>query len=149
MKYWNLIFIFFFAIQLTAIAKTTLIHEDEVVDESLTTLNEQAEENPKNFIESKLALIFNQEKAKLYSLMSREKLSYAELFIVSYISFRFSKKIDNIIRVKKDQHKTWFQTLEFYGIIRGNREYSKFLNTCDDIHPKPWKSIKKRKVNQY
>jgi hypothetical protein len=41
----------------------------------------------------------------------------------------------------------WTPTLGYYGIKKGNTAYNAFLKACDDIHPKPWKPIRRKSLN--
>lgn len=111
---------------------------DAALDESLNTLTEQVKDKPEDFINTNLALRFNQSKDKLVTLLNKEKLDASEVFIISYLAVTNNKDIDAVYAEFKANNRNWSKLLESYKIKKGSKEYKKFLKASINIHPKPF-----------
>lgn len=110
---------------------------DPALNESFNTLIEQVKDNPEKFIQTNMALRFNQSKEELVSLLKKDKLTVAEIFVISYFAAKDSKALKDEIKAFKDS-KTLKAYLESKNIKKGTKEYKNLLKASINIHPKPF-----------
>ncbi len=117
---------------------------DEALDESLNTLTEQTRPDCAKFIETHLALRFNQPKEKLIALAEKDKMECAEVFVISYIAAQNKLELDSVISVFKKPDMDFAAKLEHFGFVKGNKDYKKLLKASINVHPKPFIPTKKK-----
>lgn len=136
MKYGLFIFLFLFSF-FNAFSQS-FNSGDPALDESLNSLTEQVKDNPQPFIETNLALRFNQSKEVLLDLLKKDKMEVSEIFLISYLSAKNKIELIDFIKIVKDKKRDWQSILKDMNIIKGNKDYRSLLKASINIHPKPF-----------
>lgn len=115
----------------------------ESLDESLSSLNEQVKDNPVKFVEINIITRFNLPKDKVLNLNKNDKLSAAEIFLITYISVNFKKDLDQVIVSFRKNKSSIKSFLDEMGIVGKSKEFKNVLKASINIHPKPFLPTKK------
>lgn len=134
-----------FFVAFACLSAQTVQTGDEALDESLNTLTEQTQPEYAKFIETHLALRFNQPKTKLIALVEKDKMECSEVFVISFIAAHNKLELDSVISVFKKPDLNFSAKLEHFGFAKGNKDYKKLLKASINVHPKPFIPTKKKK----
>ncbi len=133
----NFIRMFIFVLFTTISYSQTVNTGDAALDESFNTLIEQVKDNPVKFITDNMALRFNQPKDTLVNLLKKDKLTVADIFSISFLAADSKRELLTVIAEFKAK-KSLKAFLEANNILKGTKEYKKFLKASRNVHPKPF-----------